>query len=316
MVKKQYKGSVYIGRGMVLSVFDPWSSPLCTCPFKYSLHPYTGCSHQCLYCYATSYIRVERSTPKKDFIKRLLRDLERANPQIPISMSNSSDPYPPEEAAYKLTRKTLEILLPRGFKVLVVTKGALVARDADLLSKGNAAVTMTITTLDENLAKRLEPGAPSPRERINALRVLVEHNVPVGVRVDPIIPFLNDDESEIKELIETLASIGVKFIVTSTYKARPDNLKRMKKGFPEIADKLDRLYRASGEWVRGYWYLPLILRKKLLRPVIEAARKMGLEYATCREGLTSREWFNAKSCDGTHLIPLRVEPKKKTLLDT
>ncbi len=314
-MSKHRKGSSYIGRGMVLTVFDPWNNPLCTCPFKYSLHPYTGCSHQCLYCYATSYIRVRKSIPKKNFIQRLLRDLERADPRILISMSNSSDPYPPEEKEYMLTRKTLEILLPRGFKVLVVTKGSLVSRDKDLLSKGNAAVTMTITTLDESLAKKLEPNAPPPHDRIRALRELIEHGVPVGVRVDPIIPYVNDDEEMIRELVETLASIGVGFIVTSTYKARPDNLKRMKEAFPEIAAKLDKLYRVEGTWIRGYWYLPLELRKKLLKPVIEAARRHGLEYATCREGLTSKEWFNARSCDGTHLIPLRITPKKKTLLD-
>ncbi len=314
MVAK-YKRSTYIGRGMVLTIFDPWNSPLCTCPLKYSLHPYTGCSYQCLYCYATSYIKVKKSIPKKNFIKRLLRDLEKANPQIPISMSNSSDPYPPEEKEYMLTRRTLETLLPRGYKVLVVTKGTLVARDVDLLSKGNAAVTMTITTLDKNLAKRLEPFAPPPHERLRALKILVEQNVPVGVRIDPIIPFLNDDKKGIRELVETLASIGVKFIVTSTYKARPDNLKRMKAGFPEIASRLDKLYRVEGSWIRGYWYLPLELRKKLLKPVIEYARQNGMEYATCREGLTSRDWFNARSCDGTHLIPLRVKPRRRTLLD-
>ncbi len=309
------KTNTYIGRGRVLTVFDPWNNPLCTCPFKYSLHPYTGCSHQCLYCYATSYIKTRRSIPKKNFIERLLTDLERANPQIPISMSNSSDPYPPEEGEYKLTRRTLEILLPRGYKVLVVTKGALVARDKDLLAKGNAAVTVTITTLDMSLAQRLEPFASTPRDRLRAIRELVEHGIPVGVRIDPIIPFINNDEKGIRELVETLASIGVKFIVTSTYKARPDNLKRMKTGFPEIADKLDKLYRGEGSWIRGYWYLPLELRKKLLKPVIEYARRNGMEYATCREGLTSREWFNARSCDGTHLIPLRVKPRRRTLLD-
>ncbi len=300
----KYK-SPYIGRGGVLSVFDPWRSELCTCPFKYSLQPYTGCSHQCLYCYATSYIRVRKSIPKKNFVNRLLMDLRRADPRVPISMSNSSDPYPPEEEEYRLTRRTLEILLPRGYRVLIVTKGVLVTRDIDLLSKGRVAVTMTITTLDNNLAKKIEPNAPPPSARLKALRKLVENGVPVGVRVDPIIPFLNDDPKMIDELVDALANIGVRFIVTSTYKARPDNLKRMMNAFPELASKFHKLYRVEGTWMHGYWYLPIQLRKKLLKPVIEAARKRGLEYATCREGLVSKEWFNAKTCDGVHLIPDR-----------
>jgi len=248
-----------------------------------------------------------RSIPKKDFIRRLLLDLERANVEVPISMSNSGDPYPPEEAKYKLTRKTLEILLPKGYKVLIVTKGALVVRDLDLLSKGNAAVTMTITTMDRGLAGKLEPKASMPQDRVRALEKLVENGVPVGVRVDPIIPYINDDEVMIRDVIETLASIGVKFIVTSTFKARPDSLKRVMAAFPEIAEKLRRLYRDEGIWTHGYWYLPVKHRKTLLEPVIKYARKFKMEYATCREGFTSKEWFNTRSCDGTHLIPYRVK---------
>lgn len=310
------KRDPYIGRGHVVSVFDPWGSKLCTCPFKYSLQPYTGCSHQCLYCYATSYIRVRKSMPKKNLINRLLLDLERTNPQIPISMSNSSDPYPPEEKDYHLTRKVLEVLVPRGYKVLIVTKSDLVVRDMDLLSKGNVAVTITITTLDKNLAHRLEPVAPTPRDRVKAIERLIEGGVPVGVRVDPIIPYLNDDIKDIRELIDVLASIGVSFIVTSTYKARPDNLKRMIEGFPEVSSKLRHLYRVEGTWIHGYWYLSLEKRKKLLKPIIEEAKRHGMEYAVCREGLTGNEWFTAKSCDGTHLIPIRIKPRVKTLLNT
>lgn len=306
----------YIGRGHIISIFDPWRSNLCTCPFKYSLQPYTGCSHQCLYCYATSYIRVRKSIPKRNLINRLLLDLERTNPQVPISMSNSSDPYPPEEKNYNLTRRVLEVLVPKGYRVLIVTKSDLVVRDIDLLSKGNVAVTITITTLDRNLAYRLEPGAPTPRDRVKAIERLIEGGVPVGVRVDPIIPYLNDDVKDVRELIDVLASIGVRFIVTSTYKARPDNLKRMMEGFPEISDKLKRLYRVEGTWTHGYWYLSLEKRKRLLKPVIEEAKRHGMEYAVCREGLTGREWFTAKSCDGTHLIPIRIKPKIKTLLNT
>lgn len=313
--KRKAHSSPYIGKGRVLSIFDPWGSSLCTCPFKYSLQPYTGCSHRCLYCYATSYIRVRKSIPKRNFIRRLLSDLDKADPGIPISMSNSSDPYPPEEKDYGLTRKALEVLLPRGFRVLIVTKGALVVRDIDLISKGNVAVTMTITTLDKELAYRLEPGAPPPKDRVKALEHLINNGVPVGVRIDPIIPYLNDDVNNIRELVEVFANIGVKFIVTSTYKARPDNLKRMMEEFPEIASKLYRLYRINGTWVHGYWYLSLEERRKLLRPVVEEARKHGIEYATCREGLRGREWFNAMSCDGIHLIPLRVRAKKRTLLN-
>ncbi|MET1101121.1 MAG: radical SAM protein [Pyrodictiaceae archaeon] len=293
--------------GKVVRVFDPWRSPLCTCPPKYSLQPYTGCSHFCLYCYATAYIGVRRSSPKRDFIRRLMHDIVHVlNPKYHIDMSTSSDPYPPEEEKYLLTRRALELLLPKGFKVLIVTKGVLVSRDATLLAKGNAAVTMTITTLDDNLASKLEPGAPPPSQRLKAIEELVKHNIPVGLRLDPIIPFINDDEKMIKDVIEAASSLGVRFVVTSVYKARPDNLNRLTSVFTEVADKLIRLYKERSRWMYGYWYAPLDLRLKLINTVRRYALNKGMEFATCREGLA--HLHTAPTCDGSHLIPLRIKP--------
>ncbi len=295
-----------IRNGYVIKLFDPWRSPLCTCPIKYSLHPYTGCSHQCVYCYATSYIRVRKSIPKRDLIQKLKRDLRKVNPALPIVLSTSSDPYPPEELQYKLTRKVLELLVPRGFKILIVTKGTIITRDLDLLSKGNAAVTMTITTIHDYLSKKLEPNAPPSSSRLEALRRLVNSKVPVGVRVDPIIPYINDDVEDIYMLLKELKNIGVKFIVTSTYKARPDSLKRLTNAFPEIARKVNELYRKHGIRVHGYIYLPLDLRIKILKNVISIAKQFKMKYAICREGL-GQEFTNSPTCDGTHLIPIRIK---------
>ncbi|RLG76262.1 MAG: radical SAM protein [Thermoprotei archaeon] len=300
----------YVGKGRVLTLFDPWGNPLCTCPTKYSLQPYTGCSHGCLYCYVTAYVRFRGCRPKKDFLLRLAKDLEHADAEIPVSMSNSSDPYVPEEQKLMLTRRALELLLKRGFKVLIVTKGSIVERDAEVLARGNAAVTMTITTLDSSLSRRIEPNAPAPTDRLKALEKLHEAGIPIGVRIDPVIPYINDDPDELKELVDAASNVGARFVVTSSYKARPDNLARLKSAFPELADKLDKLYKINGRWFYGYWYLPEELRRKLLRPVIEAAKKKGMEYATCREGLRGPEWFKAGSCDGTHLIPRRITPKR------
>ena len=293
----------------ILRPFDPWRSPLCTCPPKYSLHPYTGCSFKCLYCYATAYIGVRDSTPKRNVLRNLLRDLSKLPRDILINMSTSSDPYPPIEDSLKLTRSILRILTDLGRRVLITTKGSLVARDADILGKGNAAVMMTITTLDDSMARVIEPGAPRPRDRIEALRILSSRGIPVGVRVDPIIPYINDDPHEIRRLLARIRDVGAKFIVTSTYKARPDNLARMRDGLGELGEKIYRLYKSYGERVHGYLYLPRAMRIKLLTPVIEAARELGLEYALCREGLRGSEWFRSGSCDGSHLIPRRVEPK-------
>ena len=297
----------------IINLFDPWKSKLCTCPRKYTINPYTGCSHMCLYCYTTSYIGLRKSTPKKDIIKRLKKDLERCDPGIPIDMSLSSDPYPPEEKKYRITRKVLELLLPKGFKVQVTTKSTLILLDLDLFQKYNVAVSMTITTLDDNLARKIEPFAPVPTERLKALEEIFKAGVPFSVRIDPIIPYLNDDKEELKELVREVVSIGAKHIVTSTYKARPDNFKRMVEKFPELEHKWRKLYYPKGR-VRGYAYLPMDLRKRLLSIITSEAKKLGVSYATCREGLITKEFFNAKSCDGTHLIPKRFSSKfRKTI---
>ncbi len=291
----------------VLRMFDPWKNPLCTCPPKYSLHPYTGCSFKCLYCYTTSYIKAKTSTPKRNFLSKLLRDLVKMNPQYPITISNSSDPYPPIETTLELTRNTLKLLLTRGLKVQIVTKSPLVARDIDLLSKYNASVSITITTLKSNIAKIIEPYAPPPDSRLRAVKILVEHGIPVTVRVDPLIPFVNDDPYDISKLVRTLANIGVQHIVTSTYKVKPDNFKRICQALPSIKNRLKELYYRLGEFKHGYRYLPKKLREEMLKIVIEEAKSYGLTYSTCREGFP--ELRNSPTCDGTHLIPIRVKTK-------
>lgn len=289
-------------QGRVLRIFDPWRSNLCTCKTKYSLHPYTGCSHKCLYCYASSYIGYKDSVHKKNFIEFLRRDLEKTSREIPVNLSTSSDPYPPVEKNLQLTRKSIEMLIDKGFKIVITTKSSLVTRDIDLFRKGNCVVMMTITTLDEKLSKLIEPGAPSPRERLSALTELSKNNIPVGVRIDPVIPHINDDPYILSTLVEEVYQAGVLHVVASTYKARYDNYKRLIGIFPELEKKLHSLYFEKKIFVSGYFYLPKEIRAKLLRPITKEASKLGLSYATCREGLVTKEYFLAESCDGSHLL--------------
>jgi len=289
----------------VVAPFDPWRGKLCTCPPKYSFSPYTGCSHKCLYCYATSYIKAQESVPKKDLLHRLLRDLNKANRDLTISMANSSDPYPPIEASLGLTRRCLEVLLPRGFKVMVITKSNIVARDVDLISRGNCTVSFTITTLDEQLASRMEPSAPRPRERVRALELLSKEGVPCIVRIDPIVPSLNDDERALRRLVEEVVRAGVKHVSSSTYKARPDNLARMIKAFPERARHWHELYYEEGLRVGPSRYLREELRLSLMKMVREIADEYGVTFSTCREGFA--HLTTSATCDGTHLILSKVK---------
>ena len=286
----------------LLGLFDPWRSRLCTCPIKYSLAPYTGCSHGCLYCYISTYIPDPfHARPKKDLLDRLVRELGKADSSKPVSIANSSDPYTPPERELGLTRKVLEILSKRGFKVLIITKSDLVVRDLDIIGKGRFAVSMTITTLDNRIARLIEPRAPPPSLRLKALGEIAARGVPCSVRLDPIIPTLNDHVEVMEEVIAEAAGRGVSHITASTYKAKPDSFRRLISALTEDhRARLRELYLRKGQRIGRSIYLPKPLRVRLLTMVRNLATKYGLTFATCREGLP--QLTNAKSCDGTHLI--------------
>ncbi len=204
----------------LISSFDPWQSGLCTCPPKLTFNPYTGCDHKCIYCYASSYIPgFSECKPKKDLLERLRSEAPKLKGEI-ISLSNSSDPYPKAEQYAGLTRRCLEILAESNCRIQIITKSNLVARDDDLLKQVPSTVAFTITTDDDQLAKTLEPNAPSPSQRLSAAQDLISQGIPVSVRIDPIIPYVNDQP---QKLIKTLAAMGVKHITSSTYKVKPDN---------------------------------------------------------------------------------------------
>lgn len=281
---------------MYLRPFDPWKSELCTCRQKFSLNPYTGCAHRCLYCYATSYIKdFFRCRPKTDLIRRLQIEVKKIPAGSLISLSNTSDPYPPLEKALEFTRKSLKILNDAGMKLLIITKGSLVLRDTDLLRE-NAAITMTVTTLKH--FRVVEPYAPNPFERMNVLEKLAKEGIPTGLRVDPIIPFVNEDEVE--EIIKTAALCGVKHIIASSFKPRWDGYRRLKDAFPSEAFKMQKLYFEQGQKIGNSWYLPVQIRKEMMLKVKQICDSLSLTFASCREGFP--ELNTAPSCDGSHLI--------------
>jgi DNA repair photolyase len=281
----------------LITRFDPWQSSLCTCPKKLTFNPYTGCDHNCIYCYASSYIpRFAECRPKRDLQRRLEREASRLKGEI-VSIANSSDPYPLMEQELGLTRKCLRILSQNGCRIQIVTKSALVARDADLLSDAMSSVAITITTDDENFAKRIEPNAPSSSERLKAVEALIDRGVPVSVRVDPIIPFLNDNPVK---LIAELASLGVKHITASTYKVKPDNWKRFGNAMPKLVEKLKPMYFDHGERASGCFLLPRDLRLKLLSSIRNMALSHDMKFGVCREDLSH---LNTAVCDGSWLLP-------------
>ena len=276
----------------VVAPFDPWKGKLCTCQQKYSFNPYTGCMHGCLYCYATYIPNFHRLRLKERLLIRLEKDLRKLPENSVISMSNSSDPYPPVEKQLEITRKCLELIKEYDFPVLIITKSDTVARDARLLSEMRCAVSVTITGFRN--AGVVEPGAPDAEKRILALRDVAEHDIPAILRLDPVIPFVTEDEVE--DILHRCEF--VRQVTSSTLKLRWDSFKRLAGAFPDLAPELREPYFERGERIGNTFYLPAELRKEILRRVAEVCDRVGLPYAFCREGIS----FKAKSCDGQHLI--------------
>ncbi len=278
----------------VIKSFDPWEGTLCTCRNKYSLNPYTGCSHCCIYCYITSYIPYAfNCRPKKDLLIRVEKDLKNIDNK-PISMSNSSDPYPPTERKKKLTRGVLKLLCRHQHPTLIITKSDIVTRDIDIINMMPSAVMFSITTLGYAY-KKLEPNAPSPQKRLKALKILRKEGIPAGLRLDPLIPGLSLD---IDKVVKSASKAGVLHVTTSTFKPRPDAWKRFENSFPKIARKTRKLYYEEGERIQGSRYLPKKLRLEMLNQVKELVLENNMTFGVCREGLNLTK---AESCDGSHL---------------
>ena len=177
--------------------------------FDHSINPYRGCEHGCVYCFARPTHAYLGLSPGLDFETRLfaktaapeLLRRELNNPKYVckvIALGANTDPYQPIEREHRITRRVLEVLRDFGHPVSVVTKSALVRRDIDILApmaaKGLASVAVSITTLDRDLARRLEPRAPTPQRRLETLRALADAGIPANVLASPMIPALNDSE--------------------------------------------------------------------------------------------------------------------------
>jgi DNA repair photolyase len=179
--------------------------------FDRSINPYRGCEHGCSYCFARPTHAFQGLSPGLDFETKifaktgaaeLLEKELRAPGYEPrtIALGANTDPYQPVERRLRLTRAILEVLARTNHPVGIVTKSALVTRDLDILApmaaRGLVKVAVSVTTLDPALARRMEPRAPTPPRRLDAIRQLAEAGIPVTVLVAPVIPAINDHEIE------------------------------------------------------------------------------------------------------------------------
>jgi DNA repair photolyase len=189
--------------------------------FDRSINPYRGCEHGCIYCYARPSHAYLGLSPGLDFESRLFYKPEAAALLAaelrkkgydcrPIALGSNTDPYQPIERRLGITRAILEVLRDFRHPVTIVTKSALIQRDLDILAEMAkdrlAIVTLSVTTLDRSLARRMEPRAPTPERRIETIAALAAAGIPTGVLSAPMIPALND--SEMEQILERAHAAG------------------------------------------------------------------------------------------------------------
>ncbi len=269
-------------------------------PFDRSINPYKGCEHGCIYCFARPSHAYLGLSPGLDFeskiiakpdAARALRDeLGKASYQCrPLALGSNTDPYQPAERTWGITRSILQVLRDCRHPVSIVSKSVSILRDLELLqalaADNLANVFISLTTLDDLLARRMEPRASSPKRRLHAIRTLAKAGVPVGVSISPIIPGLND--CDIEHIMEAAADAGAQaaFYVFIRLPREVKDLfgQWLAAHYPERADKVlslirqshgGALYRAEfGQRMRGQGVYAALIAQRFDK----AARRFGLQ---------------------------------------
>ena len=187
---------------------------------SYNMNLYRGCQHACFYCDTRSECYqvgdISRIKIKKNAIDLLKKELATKRQKGTIGTGSMNDPYMPAEKEIGLTRKSLEVIAGKNFPIHIITKSNLVTRDIDLIkeiSKTYAAVSITITTSDDKIAKKLEPNASSSSERFKALETLAKNGIYTGITLMPLLPFINDSAENIKNILKQAKDCGVSYTI-------------------------------------------------------------------------------------------------------
>ncbi|MGC4105602.1 MAG: radical SAM protein [Thermomicrobiales bacterium] len=227
--------------------------------FHWSVSPYRGCIHACTYCYARATHPFLGFDAGDDFEHEIvvkvnapeLLQRELRHPRMrgqTIIMGTVSDPYQPAEHRYRMTRQLLRVLEAAGNPVGITTKSTTVTQDVGILARlaerNRIAVNLTITTADRDLARLLEPRAPSPQQRLAAIRFLADAGVPAGIFCAPILPGLTDHPDDLERIAEAVATHGGRWMMSSVLRigdgfAKPF-LDAARRDFPHLARRYEQ----------------------------------------------------------------------------
>ena len=260
-------------------------------PFAWTINPYRGCEFGCRYCYARythefMEMRDGMEFEQKIYVKQhaadLLRhELRRVKPHESIALGTATDPYQPAERRYEITRAILvEFSRHRGFELGIVTKSNLIVRDLELLiqvaQSNRLSVHVTVTTLDVNLARILEPRAPRPDLRLDAVRSLARAGIRVGISCSPVVPGITDSPADLETLIRAAAESGADYVFANPLFLKPCSaavfLPFLEQNFPHLAENYRQRYQDRS-------FLPPAYAKRLSQLIARFREKYKLTRA-------------------------------------
>jgi DNA repair photolyase len=230
--------------------------------FDWSLNPYMGCVHRCTFCYVRAFERrADRPSDdrygasirvKVNVAEVLRRELARPSwEREMIVIGAATDPYQPAEGRYRLTRACLEALGEAHNPFGIITRGPMIVRDIDVLveaaRRADVSVTFSIPTLDEDVWRKTEPSTAHPRQRLKAVKKLVDAGVKTGVGMAPILPGISDRPEQLREVVKAARDAGATGIWTNILFLRPGTrehfLEHLAEDWPELVPRYQELYR-------------------------------------------------------------------------
>jgi len=230
-------------------------------PFSWSINPYRGCRHACVYCYARpthEYLGMNGADDFQEVIfakvnapEVVRRELARKSWRGDnVVIGTATDPYQQAESRYEITRGILTAFRDFRNPVSITTKSPMVLRDLDLLAElarhAEVTVHFTVTTLDEALWRKIEPTTAKPHKRLEAMRTLREHGIRSGVFLSPVLPGITDDEEHLEAVVAAAAEHGAQFLFSQALRLGPGiseyYLPWLEREFPELAARYRRLY--------------------------------------------------------------------------
>ena len=253
--------------------------------FKWSLNPYMGCVHRCTFCYVRAFEkRAERPFDERygtsirvkvNVAEVLRRELARPSWQREwAAIGAATDPYQPAEWRYRLTRACIEAFGEAGSPFSIITRGPMIVRDLDVLvaaaRRASVSITFSILTLDEDVWRKTEPSTAHPRQRLRAVKTLVDAGLKVGVGMAPVLPGISDSEEQLAEVVRAAREAGATGVWTNVLFLRPGTrehfLERLADDWPELVPLYAELYA-------GRSYLPNDQVKPVRAQVADLARR-------------------------------------------